>query len=1836
MKRFLALLLTAMMMLQVIGTGFALAEETPTVTITYTNEAGEVITETVDASDYYDKDGVFVYNNLPENGINAEVGGDAGIILDVKIDGDVKPTKNDYNTAVVIGNETNAEVIGNIETAGNGVSAGDQSSVTVTGDITAGHGEEIISYYDDEGNYVEEGIPTGTMTYTGSGIITAGNSEVHAEGNVTSEDTAVEACNQNKFTSQQNEDGSHTETSTTIVNQSEIVIDGNVTSQHMIGINAQGEAEVKVDGSVSSDDTAVQAYGEASVEIAGNVESGGGIGISAGSQTVTNTTWTYDAEWNLIDTTEEKQVELDNASVTVGGDVSSYGTAIIANENATVDVTGNADSKYGSGIRAENTYYWDTDTTVENNSAINVGGDLTAYGNGISAQGNAAVNVGGNVTAGHEYEAMNYWDGENYIPEGILTGQMTGEGTGISTSGSATVTVGGDLVSQGTAINAKGNSSVDVAGDAVGKYGSGIEATNGNHWDNKKQEYVTDDTNATVTVGGDLKAHGTAINAGGNSIIDIKGDAVSEYGSGIQIRNGEKWDNEKQEYISEESKTTVNVGGSLTAYGTAVNAKTNADIEIKGDVSSEQGAGILAENIDHWDTNTTFENNSVIDIGGDLTAYENGISAQGNAAVNVAGNVTAGHEYEVMNYWDENDNYIPDGIPTGQMTGEGTGISTSGSATVTVGGDLFSQGTAINAKGNSSVDVAGDAVGKYGSGIEATNGSHWDSEKQEYVTDDTNATITVGGDLKAHGTAINAGGNSIIDIKGDAVSEYGSGIHIRNGEKWDNEKQEYISEESKTTVNVGGSLTAYGTAVNARVNADIAIQGDVSSEQGSGIQAENINHRETDTTIENNSVIDVGGNLTAYGNGISAQGNAAVSVGGNVTAGHEYEVMNYWDGENYISEGIPTGKMTGEGTGISTSGSATVKVGGNLISQETAINAKGNSSVDVKGDTGSEYGSGIQATNSSHWDSEKQDYVTDETAAVVTVGGDLTAYETGINATGASAVSVGGNVTAGHEYESKGPGPGGEVQKRYSGNGISADGTASVTVGGNVTSQSTAIQTNNNAVVEVSGNAVSEHGNGISAINRTYGPYGVDPETNQSTVKVAGNLNAYDNGINAAGNSVINVDGNVTAGHEYEEEIEKYDRETGEWIKTGETETMYTGKGISISENARVTVGSNLTSQGNAIEANGNSSAIIKGNVTSEHGSGIRTTNSEKWDDEKQESIVEENKSTVNVDGSLTAYENGINASGTSVVSVGGDVTVGSEHRAGSGTGIYANGKAKVSVGGNLTSEDTAINLGSGWKSTNETIENEDGTITYIHRDICVPNQAEITVAGDVTSKNGTGVGATGEAKVAIGGSVKSAFTGISAEGDAAVLVGGDVEADKYIGIYAYKGNTESTYTRTMDAEGNIVNWNFENDYTAGAGDVTVGGNVTAKKNAAINMNGDSKVVVWGDVTGGFVEEKKEGTAEEPAPEPDGQAEEEPYEPSAREIAYAEAVENAFAGIELQDERNRGAVQIQLNEEENNGLLIVGGTITANEGNVPVVLNYTTDKETALPELPEMKIYEIAPSGGEYFDVNIYLEKELEFTYTDEETGKEMTEQTTTGRYVQLSEEDNSAVIEAIAKSIQYIIKLDAVHGAINLNGATYDDEYGIYTAHEEDEVSVTVRPDEGYDFNGITATGNYTLTNNGDGTWTIVIHRGGGVTISALITARSIPEEEPVVETAEPQKQWVHPALGKTIKFGHYDFDGDGTAEELEWIVVYVSGGYAKLAMTERVDEIPDDFEETAFTDEEKDAIKDDEDNQGADAQHTKWIKELDEGTAKRFFNDRDNEQIRISLFVKLNAIDY
>lgn len=923
-------------------------------------------------------------------------------------------------------------------------------------------------------------------------------------------------------------------------------------------------------------------------------------------------------------------------------------------------------------------------------------------------------------------------------------------------------------------------------------------------------------------------------------------------------------------------------------------------------------------------------------------------------------------------------------------------------------------------------------------------------------------------------------------------------------------------EDNNVTLNIDGKLiviekTTWDAALNAGQNATATVDGGIESSEG----------------------------------GIYAGDGTNVTVTGDVKAGREEE--NSYDDVNEETGEPET--ITGTdyyGKGVTTSGDAIVSISGSLISEDTAIKTSNKSKLTEAKET--DNGDGTKTVE------QKYEYVPNQADITVT-----------------------GDVTSNHSE------------------GIDVNGKATVTIKGGLVSEGTAIEASGNAHVTVEKDVESKEGNGILV----YGQTNVGGETSIHK--------EYE-------------DGNWVEGSSYYESEEKYEQSAPTIIING-----------------------NLVSEDTGIEMYGGKSTItVAGNVTSKNGGGVYANNSGHYDEEGKY-VEDENQSIVSIGGDLTTYSSGVYAAGQSRIDIGGNLTAGHEderevydkktgkptgetEKYYTGSGITAYDSAIVNVEGNVTSGNTAISANGSYdykpEDPKET-KNADGTTTVTYTTTYESTGAPtINVGGNVKSKDGSGVSASRGATVDIGGSVDAKKTGISASGDSSVYVGGDVNSDEGNGIVTNKESVGYTYSQDYDEDGNYIPGSYQREttYATTAGNVEVDGDVTAKKRAAIIMTGDSNVTVWGDVTGGYVPEEVE---DEPDDEPG-----EEYEPSAWEIARDEAWAKIVEGVEGA-EYITGAVQIGLDKDGNDGQLIIGGTVSTYEDNVPIVLTYTVDdlsKLATMPELPEMKIYEIVPEGGEYFDVNVAFSKEFEFSYTDED-GKEQKAEGNGRMYAELSEEDHKAVIEAIAKSIQYIIKLNGEHASFTLDGAAYDAENDIYTAHEEEDVKVTVRPDEGYGLDGLTASGNYTLTDNGDGTWTLIIHRGGGVTLTATISERTISAPTTTNEEVKnTPPAFTHPALGKVVKFGHYDFDNDGTAEELEWKVIGVSNGYAQLALISLVDGVPEDFMEKAFDDTEKEALKEGE-----------TVFALSAETAKRFFQDpAGTEQVHLSIPVALTALVY
>ncbi len=986
--------------------------------------------------------------------------------------------------------------------------------------------------------------------------------------------------------------------------------------------------------------------------------------------------------------------------------------------------------------------------------------------------------------------------------------------------------------------------------------------------------------------------------------------------------------------------------------------------------------------------------------------------------------------------------------------------------------------------------------------------------------------------------------------------------------------------------------------------AQITVIGDVTAPNGSGIAA--MNTGETEITVDGSvkvaytgvnaggeAIIETGDVISTGGTAVSAAEQASVTVNGKVEAQNE-GIIAADDATVIVHEDVTSQTRVG----VDASDNSSVEVDGSVQGKTSAIVTDGEAEVTVHGDASSE-GTTIQARMGAEYNPVTGAMDPVENHSTVTVEGNVTG-NTGIYAENDANITVKGNVD-GEDNAVR-------VVDAVDFAGESHATGAQVTVEGNVESDGTAIFMNassEKALVQVDGNVISE-GSGIIAVQSGKVDIGKDVTANgtginaQGTtdVTVGGNVNAQFFGVSASDQAKVTVAGNVDTA----------------------------GLGIVTSGESSVEVTGNVDAKGTGIAAHGESSVKVTGSVSSQIGSGVQTdgdaTVQVHGDVESERTgVLQQDGGEITVDGSITAKGDGVEARTSGEVTVHGDITAGHvekittssgyEYESPIGAGVNAAGTAIVTVDGNVQAERTGIvtmeeakvtvhgdvtgKKANGVSADGQSIVTVDGNVTGNWSAVNANMDAEVTIRGDA---NGT-VNASDQARVTVEKDVTDEDAGVYASHDAEVNILGSVNVDgrdmteaDAVGISATAGidGFDPETWKTIPYDGNPT--------------VTVGGDVTVQDGIGIQMDGRARVTVQGDVTAATAEDKEEEVA---APE------------SNSYKAYQEAHEAAYADVE-ETEQTMGAVMIDL-DENHDGQLIVGGTVRAGDQSVPIVISYHVDedysKATEMPELPEMKIYEIAPNNGEYFDVNVMLDREVSGSYVNEGTTEEQNFKfTETNVCVAVSEEDRAALVEAVAAAIEYIIRVDPeMKSSIQIADDFYDSENDLYAAHENEDVSVTLKLD-GYD---LTATGNYTLLDNGDGTWTLTVQRGGGVTLSAVIKKSGSPAAAggPSAADAEADAGWRDSRVGKKVLFGRYDLDGNGEKEDLEWIVLRVADGSARLATARGMEAIPADFD-TAFNEEEAGQIRTE-------------ITPLDRVMSKSFFGDG---MVHASMYVNLAAL--
>ena len=413
--------------------------------------------------------------------------------------------------------------------------------------------------------------------------------------------------------------------------------------------------------------------------------------------------------------------------------------------------------------------------------------------------------------------------------------------------------------------------------------------------------------------------------------------------------------------------------------------------------------------------------------------------------------------------------------------------------------------------------------------------------------------------------------------------------------------------------------------------------------------------------------------------------------------------------------------------------------------------------------------------------------------------------------------------------------------------------------------------------------------------------------------------------------------------------------------------------------------------------------------------------------------------------------------------------------------GLVSDG-ATLTVNGNVTGNGiNTVVAKKGTVTVNGTV-----TATDLNRQtgVLASNGSKLTVGDtEVGGKESTGVIAESGSK-ATAGNVKVSgeyMTGASACGDSTVHVKGDVTAtgENSVGIDGETG--------TIKVGGDVSG--IEAVVARGEADVTVGGSVSgtlsgivAVGNASVSVKGDAEtkvgpgvfaqenatVTVDGNVTGGTFYEASEG-----------------YEYVYPAIIAGAGTTVIVKGTVSTAERNFFAVGINCwDAGSQKGTLILEKAKAGGEANA-IYVNAApgASQEDILNSLPDIVVGELV-AKNEDFIWNSY-DNGLYGNDPEDETIGELNEK--------------------IYATIRYMIRWNnSEGGSFSVNGTSKYGEYDV--AQENQELGITIQIAEGYELESISG-GKAQVLQRPDGTWSVIVPRGGGVNLSAVLK-RIIKEE--------------------------------------------------------------------------------------------------------------------------------
>lgn len=502
-----------------------------------------------------------------------------------------------------------------------------------------------------------------------------------------------------------------------------------------------------------------------------------------------------------------------------------------------------------------------------------------------------------------------------------------------------------------------------------------------------------------------------------------------------------------------------------------------------------------------------------------------------------------------------------------------------------------------------------------------------------------------------------------------------------------------------------------------------------------------------------------------------------------------------------------------------------------------------------------------------------------------------------------------------------------------------------------------------------------------------------------------------------------------------------------------------------------------------------------------------------------------------------TTESEGIHATAGDTITKKGDVVTKDTY------GVSADDNSKVTVNGNVTTSGSAFaifNQNAEVKVTGNVTSGEDASYT---------RGGNTEIGGNVTSTKGRGVVAEEGASTIVNGSVTANNTGVSISTyDADEKQDSSVRVDKGIiveggritsygtrdgeisnlhtnGAEIWKSNKKGKVdlqvngdihtTAKTDNEGTKI----DRAYSDGVSIENLSGEVSTKINGSIKA--DSFAGSINSATGisisedNFDQENPVDKTQKTDVTVNGDiTAKSNYMATGIDFFGLHGTTNVKVDGNISADANKSADGIYLRSEDKDATanIIVNGDVTGStygtyfdgfDGTSNVVINGTLSggesaiiitKETNTTEDEDGK--EVTEKHGYNGNNNITVWKMT----SDQDGLVKVAEETRSDITGEVKSKQDAEAVDNVLKNINYIIRTDKVsNGTIHLSNTRLIS--GFDTARETEDITIKVEASDGYKVDSV-KNGDAVLKKNADGTYTLTVPRGGGVQLSAVLSA--------------------------------------------------------------------------------------------------------------------------------------